>query len=155
MPIQTRRGASVSLDPQIAARELYDALAMPELALAIFYCSPRYDLEALGAALARLFGPAAPLIGCTTAGEISPLGYREGSITGTSLGGAGVFAHTEMVDRLRELELARGEAAAGNALDGMRDRGLLPHGGNCFGLLLCDGLAMQEEALVSTLYTNL
>jgi hypothetical protein len=155
MPIQTRRATSTSLDPRIAARELFDALHMPEMALAIFYCSPRYDLDALGAALAELFGTDAPLIGCTTAGEISPLGYLEGSITGTSLGGPGVFAHTEMVDRLRELELARGEAAAGNALDGMRERGVLPHSGNCFALLLCDGLAMQEEALVSTLYTNL
>jgi len=155
MPIETRRAASTSTDPRIAARELFDALTMPELSLAIFYCAPTYDLPALGATLAELFGANAPLIGCTTAGEITPLGYLDGSITGVSLGGPGVVAHTVVVDRLRELELSRGEAAAGAALAGIRARGIVPSSTNCFGLLLCDGLAMQEEALVSTLYSNL
>jgi hypothetical protein len=155
MPIETRRAASTSTDPRIAARELFDALTMPELSLAIFYCAPSYDLAALGAALAELFGANAPLIGCTTAGEITPLGYLDGSITGVSLGGPGVVAHTVVVDRLRELELSRGEAAAREALDGIRARGIVPSSTNCFGLLLCDGLAMQEEVLVSTLYSNL
>ena len=155
MPIQTRRAASISLDPHTAARELFAALRVPELALAIFYCSPSYDLAALGAALAAEFGPDAPLIGCTTAGEITPLGYLEGSITGVSLAGAGVVAHTVLIDRLRELELARGEDAARDALAGMRARGVIASSSTCFGFLLCDGLAMQEEALVSTLYANL
>jgi hypothetical protein len=155
MPIQTRRAASTSTDPRTAARELFDALAMPELALAIFYCSPRYDLAPLGAALSELFGADAPLIGCTTAGEITPLGYLEGSITGVALGGPGVVAHTELVDRLRDLELARGEAAARAAIKGLGRKGVVATGASCFGLLLSDGLAMQEEALVSTLYGNL
>jgi hypothetical protein len=155
MPIQTRRAASTSHDPRTAARELYDALAMPELALAIVYCAPSYDLQALGTALAELFGPGAPLIGCTTAGEITPVGYLAGSITGVSIGGPGVVAHTERIDRLREIEPARSAAAAHAALAGMRDRGIAPTGANCFGFLLCDGLAMQEEVLVSTLYANL
>jgi hypothetical protein len=155
MPIETRRAASISLDARIAARELFDALYMPDMALAVFYCSPRHDLAALGAALAALFGAGAPLIGCTTAGEITPLGYLEGSVTGLSLAGRGVVAHTVVIDRLRDLELARGEVAARAALDGMRDRGVIASGETCFGFLLCDGLAMQEEGLVSTLYANL
>jgi len=155
MSLHTRRAVSVSTDPQIAARELCDGLRTTDMALAIFYCSPAYDLDALGAALAEAFGPDAPLIGCTTAGEITPLGYLEGTITGVSLGGTGVAAHTECIDQLRELELSRGEAAAAAAVAGMRERGIAPSGLNCFGLLICDGLAMQEEALVSTLYANL
>lgn len=155
MPIQTRRAASISSDPRTAARELFDALALPDLALAIFYCAPSYDLQALGPALAELFGPDAPLIGCTTAGEITPVGYLAGSITGVSLGGPGCVAHTERIDRLRELEVVRGEAAAHAALAGMRARGVVPTEASCFGFLLCDGLAMQEEVLVSTLYANL
>jgi hypothetical protein len=155
MPLHTRRAASTSPDPRTAARALHAALATPDMALAIFYCSPSYDLAALGAALAEAFGPDAPLIGCTTAGEITPLGYLEGAITGVSLAGAGVAAHTVRIDRLRELELARGETAADAALAGITARGVQPTGANCFGLLLCDGLAMQEEALVSSLYTHL
>jgi hypothetical protein len=155
MPIETRRGASTSADPRIAAGELFAAIAMPDAALAIFYCAASYDLDALGAALAERFGPDAPLIGCTTAGEISPTGYLDGAITGVSLRGAGVVAHTERIDRLRELELSGGEQAATAALAGLRARGVSATGANSFGLLLCDGLAMQEELLVSTLYANL
>lgn len=155
MPIQIRRAASTSNDPRTAARELYEQLHTADMALAIFYCSASYDLAALGDALAEAFGPDAPLIGCTTAGEITPQGYLEGAITGVSLSGPGVVAHTECVNRLREFELARGEAAASRALAGMRARGIDPTGANCFGPLLCDGLAMQEEALVVALYINL
>lgn len=155
MQIETRRAASVSPDPRVAARELFDALATPGMALAIFYCSARYDLDALGAALAALFGSDAPVIGCTTAGEITPRGSLEGSITGVSFAGPGVVAHTEHLDHLRELQPARAEVCARAALRGMRGRGVLPSGSSCFGFLLCDGLAMAEEILVRSLYANL
>ncbi len=155
MQIQTRRAASTSRDARTAARELHDGLRGLEAAITIFYCSPEYDLAALGSALAELFGVNAPLIGCTTAGEITPIGYLEGSITGVSIGGPGVVAHTERLDGLRELELSSGGGLARNALAGMQRRGIAPTGTNTFGLLLSDGLAMQEEPLVSALYSNL
>lgn len=155
MQIQTRRAASTSRDARTAARELHAGLAGPDTAITIFYCSPQYDLVELGAALAELFGKDAPLIGCTTAGEITPIGYLEGSLTGVSIGGPGVVAHTERLDRLRELELSQGAVVARAAFNGMEKRGIQPTGANTFGFLLCDGLAMQEESLVSALYANL
>lgn len=155
MSLQIRRAATTAADPRTAARELHAGLAADALALAIVYCSPRYDLAALGAALAEVFGADAPVIGCTTAGEITPAGYLEGAVTGVSLAGAGVVAHTERIDGLREFELGRGERTAAAALAAMRARGVDPTGTSCFGLLLCDGLSMQEEALVSALYAQL
>lgn len=155
MQIQTRRAASTSRDARTAARELHEGLRGLDTAITIFYCSPDYDLPALGAALAELFGGEAPLIGCTTAGEITPIGYLEGSITGVSIGGAGVVAHTERLDALRDLELASGGNLARDAMAGMERRGVTPTGSNTFGFLLSDGLAMQEEPLVSALYANL
>ncbi|MCE9579166.1 MAG: FIST C-terminal domain-containing protein [Deltaproteobacteria bacterium] len=155
MTIQTRRAASTSTDPRTAARELHAGLAGENPALTIFYCAPTYDLAALGAELAALFGADAPLIGCTTAGEITPQGYLEGSITGVAIGGPGVVVHTELIPRLREFELARGEAAARTAMAAMRAQGVAPSGATCFGFLLADGLAMQEEMLVSSIYSSL
>lgn len=155
MTIQTRRAASTATDPRTAARELHAGLAGADVALTIFYCAPTYDLAALGAELAALFGADAPLIGCTTAGEITPQGYLEGSITGVAIGGPGVVVHTELIPRLREFELARGEAAARAAIAGMRAHGVAPSGSTCFGFLLSDGLAMQEELLVSSIYSSL
>ena len=155
MTIQIRRAASTSTDPRIAARELHAALHGADVALTIFYCAPTHDLPALAHELALLFGADAPLIGCTTAGEITPIGYLEGSITGVSIGGPGVVAHTERVDHLRDLALAAGAHVAQAAIAGMRAQGVVATAANTFGLLLSDGLAMQEEALTSTLYNNL
>lgn len=154
MSIQVRKAASRSTDPHVAARELHAALGSSG-ALTIFYCASTYDLEQLGAALVEAFGPDAPVIGCTTAGEITPLGYLDGSITGVSLGGPDVVAHTELIGGLREAEISRGGDVARRALDGLRARGVEPSGTSCFGFLLSDGLAMQEEALATMLYTNL
>jgi hypothetical protein len=151
MQIQTRRAASTSPDPRTCARELYDALSAPDMALAIFYCAPSYDLVALGAALAEQFGPDAPLIGCTAAVELTPVGYLDGAITGVSLAGPGVVAHTERIDRLRALEPGRAEAAAQVALRAMEARGVAPSGASCFGFLLCDGHAVHEDVLIAAL----
>ena len=152
MTFETRRATSTSPDPRTAARELYDGLGGASAALTIFYCAPTYDLDALGSALAELFGSDAPLIGCTTAGEITPIGYLEGAITGVSLAGPGVVAHTERLDELRNFQLARGSQTGARALEAVASRGVTPTAGNTFGFLLSDGLSMQEESLVSTLY---
>ena len=155
MQIQTRRAASIASDPRTAARELFEALHVDDLALAIFHCSPSYDLEALGAALSELFGCDAPLIGCTTVDHGAPDGPLERSISGVSLAGPGVLAHTERIDRLRDVEPARSEAAARRALHAISHHGIAQGGASCFGFVLCDGLAIQEEALIGALYGNL
>jgi hypothetical protein len=149
-----RKGTSTSTDPRIAARELHAALAGP-MAIGIFYCAPTYDIEVLGAELALLFGADAPLIGCTTAGEISEHGYCEGTLTGVALGGPDVVAHAACVDDLRDNGLAHGDVLARETIRVLAERGVDANDGTCFGLLLSDGLAMHEEALVSSLYSGL
>jgi hypothetical protein len=149
-----RKGTSTSTDPCIAARELHAALDGP-MAIGIFYCAPTYDLDVLGAELARLFGEDAPLIGCTTAGEISEVGYLEGTLTGVALSGPDVVAHAACVEELRDNGLAHGEVLARETIRILAERGVEANGSNSFGLLLSDGLAMHEEALVSSLYSSL
>ena len=153
--LRIRKGSSTARDPSVAARELYDAIGMADAAVTLFYCSSEYDLDALGAALAQAFGADAPLIGCTTAGEITPIGYLEGSITGVSLGGGGMLVETTLVDDLRNFEFGRGDTAARMTMAALAARGVKISGASCFGFLLADGLAMQEEALVSAIYRNL
>src|SRR4051812_34427980 len=78
-----RRGFSHHVDARRAAVELHDAIAQPDAAFVLVFCSPQYDLPVLGEALADVFGETL-VIGCTTAGEITPAGYMTGSITGGS-----------------------------------------------------------------------
>ena len=155
MTVHARSGASTATDPRVAARELHAAIGTPDAAITIFYCSPAYNLDELGTALAELFGADAPMIGCTTAGEISPLGYLEGSITGVSLSGQGLLVQSALVEDLRNFEFSRGDTAAISAIQALEGRGIAVSGATCFGFLLADGLSMQEEALVSAIYRNL
>ena len=71
-----RRGYSRSADPQQAARELFESIYHPQASLGVFFCSTEYNLHALERELSRGFGDI-PLIGCTSAGEMTPAGYLE------------------------------------------------------------------------------
>lgn len=146
-----RRGASRSSDAEVAVAELYEAIYHPSAKLYVFYCSARYDLAALETAFASHFG-AAPLVGCTTAGEITPVGYLDGAITGVSIGGDGFEAASARID-LSHFEFAHGDRAAQEVLGKLGGAPL--SGDNGFGFLLVDGMSMQEEALVASIYRNL
>ena len=149
-----KKGASTATDPRVAARELHDAIYDPDAALTIIYCAPTYDLDQLGAELHRHFGDA-PMIGATTAGEITPVGYLDGALTGVSIGGSGLQAETVRIDNLDEFEFADGEAAAQVVLDRLSGQGFEGSDSDLFGFLLVDGLSMQEEMLVASIYRNL
>ena len=90
-----RKGVSQSREPAVAARELHAALDQPGIKLAVFYCAHDLDLERLSAELRQRFGEI-NLIGCTTAGEITPQGYLAGTITGFSLAGDELDAETQI-----------------------------------------------------------
>lgn len=49
------KGGSVSPDPKIAAKELYQKIFQPDISFAMFFCAAEYDREALGRELSRLF----------------------------------------------------------------------------------------------------
>lgn len=155
MSLTIKRAASTATDPAIAVGEIFDGVHQPDAALTIFYCAPTYDRDALAAALVARFGADAPVIGCTSAGEIAPTGYLDGALTAVSLAGPGLRVHVERIDELRGFELERGHAAAANALAGLRAAGVAVDASTCFAFLLTDGLSLQEEALVSTLYHSL
>jgi hypothetical protein len=96
------------------------------------------------------------VIGCTTAGEITPLGYLEGSLTGVSISGGGLKAATVRIDNLKSFQSDRGDAAAREALTKLRELGVEESSSlDTFGFLLVDGLSMREESLVNVLYRNL
>jgi len=145
--LEIRRGVTTARDARLAARELFSALDQPGIALAVFYCSPDYDLAALGDELARLFR-GINLIGCTTAGEITPSGYLSGALTGVSIAGDDFIAQTTMI-ALDPFETARGSAAVGELLAQIESAGTCPLPNNTFAFLLVDGLSMQEELVVS------
>jgi hypothetical protein len=79
-----RRGFSTAPDPATAVREFSDAIAQPNIGLIVFFCSFAFDLDVLEPELRHAFG-GLHAIGCTTAGEIAPIGYLDRAITGFSI----------------------------------------------------------------------
>lgn len=150
----TRRGGSTSPDARRAAREFHAAVEQPDMRFVLFHCAPGYDLEVLGRELRSLFGDV-ELLGCTTAGEIGPLGYLEGSLSGVSVASSTFTAVTRRLDQLQQFEFSHG-LAVGPALQAeLRARGVTPDPDQCFAFLLVDGLSMKEEPVVSAVYRGL
>ncbi len=152
--LSIRRCTVQSRDAAQAAREVHAALDQPEIKLAVFYCAADMDLPVLAEGLHRLFGDV-NLIGCTTAGEITPQGYLSGTVTGFSLAGRDL----DVATRLIPLDPFDSVATAGEVsalLDGLGPRdGQPPSAGDTFAFLLIDGLAMQEELAVSCMHHHL
>ncbi|MEO6603678.1 MAG: FIST N-terminal domain-containing protein, partial [Polyangiaceae bacterium] len=71
--IIVREGRSELTDETAAVAELHAQVGSPDASLVLFFCSPSYDLPKLAAALACTFS--APLVGCTSAGQIGGGGY--------------------------------------------------------------------------------
>ena len=78
-----RIAQSCAQDPAAAVEALHDGLRQPDISLVLFFCSSEYDRDALAAEMARRFA-GVPVVGCTTAGEIGPLGCRDHSVAGVS-----------------------------------------------------------------------
>jgi hypothetical protein len=141
-----RLGHSFARDARQAARELYEAVAQPEIALVIFFCSNEYDLGVLAEEMERLFG-SVQVVGCTTAGEIGPGGYREHSLAGVSFSAAACTVVSGHIDELRRFEVSDGEQFCQNLLQALEAKAPQANSQNSFGFLLIDGLSLREEAV--------
>ena len=125
--------------------------------LVIVFCSDRYDLQALVDAVAET-APGVPLVGCSTAGELSAAsrdaapdaaGNKAGDtgVVVTALGGPGFSVatrHAVAGDVVGGLRQASFEAAAC-----MNDVEPLPHS---ILMVLTDGLAGDQEEVVRGAY---
>jgi hypothetical protein len=146
------RGSSEARCPVDAVAELAQQIGRSPAALRVVYCSPDYDPALLAAALTAHFADA-PLLGCTTAGEIGPAGYLANpGLSGVSLPAEDFQVDVQHLRGLRELDLPSLAALASTLAETHRARG---GAGRSFGLLLADGLSMREELLASAVHSRL
>jgi len=144
-------GHSTATDPVTAVREFHAAVAQPESALVLFFCSSDYDLDSIAAEM-RLQFDGVNVVGCTSAGEIGPAGYRTGSLCGVSFARASFAAVTGLIGDLQHFATEQGQTLAGelrSKLDAMAPRAT---GANAFGFLMIDGLSVREEPVVRTFH---
>ncbi|MBV0931862.1 nitric oxide-sensing protein NosP [Marinobacterium weihaiense] len=145
-----RSAMSSSRDPDVAARELADTLVHSELGFVLFFCSAEYDLEALSLSLEAAFD-GIRLAGCTTAGELTPRGYDQGTITALGFDRNLFAIEVGLVEALDDFSLTQAQTLIDGLVAGCRDLHVAPTKGHTFALTLLDGLSSQEELVLLNL----
>lgn len=133
-------------DPDALAKLVRD-LGPGPFAAVLLFVSPEADRDALAAGLEGAF-PGVPVIGCTTAGEISSEGYCEGEIVAVALP-ASRFAVDCLGIDLSALDgqeligrLIRARAGLARRYRAWEDE---------FAFLMVDGLSIREDELTAAL----
>jgi hypothetical protein len=149
-PLTVRKGYSNNPDTLAALDEVANRIAGNDTAGIILFASSKLDLALLGPAMAERFD--APILACTTAGELSPLGYPDHSISAVALGGAGMILEPHNIPDARSFSITDA-SDIGEEVRQTLDR-LNKNGGDewkAFGALLIDGLSVAEESVAAHL----
>ena len=135
-------GRSTDADAATAGAQAAEAaLDGADPKLVIVFCSDSYDLPVLAEAITARAG-AAPVIGCTTAGELSVDGPQEGGVVAIGLGGEGFSVATAATSVSDAGGLRQAGAAAAACAGAVEQR---PHR---VLLLLSDGLVGDQREVV-------
>ncbi len=141
---------SMATGAQEVAQELARQLLHPHLGFVLFFCSVEYDLQALGSALQQSFG-GIHVVGCTSAGEITPEGYGRGCVTAVGFDHRHFSIAAELIDELERFSLIDAQQMVERLVGGCRSNTLAPIKGNSFALTLLDGLSSREEMVLAAL----
>ncbi|SHO52931.1 FIST N-terminal domain-containing protein [Desulfopila aestuarii] len=145
--LRVQQGKSFKKNAWEAVSELAVQIDQPDTQVCLVFFSDEYDPHQLGRALQEHLP--GPVIGCTTAGQLSGTGFQRGGISGVSLAGSKLTARPYLIFPLS----SQSEQVIAIAEDVQR---LINESGSpAFGFLLVDGLSMKEEPLISALYMAL
>jgi hypothetical protein len=149
-----RRAHSTAPTALEAAREMHAGLVQDGLELVVLFCSSTFDLDVLAAEIRVLFGGVA-VIGCTTAGEITPIGYLEGSVAGFSLSAGECKAAVQLIPSISTLPITEGAAVVDRLIASLAEDGSNTVPSDAFALLLIDGMCSNEEVVLSSIHRRL
>jgi hypothetical protein len=134
-------------DPQLAVAEVARAIAGQKLAGGLLFCSHRYQREPLAQAVQEHLG-GFPLIGCTSAGELTERGYDEDSLVFVGFLASSFRMNVHCFDDLDRFDPEAGRTAirrlAATSAQTARDLGDRV---NHVALFLVDGLSHREDLL--------
>ena len=137
-------GSADGLEPGSGARAAREALLHEHAKLLVVFCSASHDLPDLLQGIRSEAGDA-PLIGCTTAGEIATTGPSDASVVVVAFGGDGFAVDTAFAEDASSDLRAAGSSVA-RCVPARTD---LPYK---LLLLLSDGLAGNQQEVVRGAY---
>ncbi|MBH0111831.1 FIST C-terminal domain-containing protein [Novosphingobium sp. YJ-S2-02] len=136
-------------DPADVVAELVAGIGEIELAGALLFCSRRYARDELAHALESAL-PGVPLIGCTSAGELTDRGYDAESVLLVGFPAHSFSMVSLRFDDLDNFDPQEAQGAIRQMVAGARlDHGAVPRL-HQVALFLVDGLSHREELLTMT-----
>ncbi|NBC32652.1 MAG: FIST domain containing protein [Alphaproteobacteria bacterium] len=149
-PAVVLKASSTARSAERAVAEIRAEMGGIELGCLVFFCSPEHDLGAVARALTDAF-PDTLVVGCSTAGEITPDGYGRGSLTAIGLPRRHFSAVAAPIRNLSAFDLQEGHPLVTEARARLERKADMPSAGQSFAFLLIDGLSRREEWVVSAL----
>ncbi len=140
---------SAAADASVAVAELAAELLPAKPGFVLFFCSAEYDRPALEQAFAHFFA-GVPLAGCTTAGEITPRGYDQGTICALGFSASHFQVAQACIQDLASFDLLQAQQLVDGLLQHNQPQALPPTA-RPFVLTLLDGLSAQEEMVLLAL----
>ncbi len=142
---------SAAPDANQAVAELAAQLLPAEPGFVLFFCSAEYDRPALEQAFARHF-TGVTLAGCTTAGEITPRGYDQGTICALAFSASHFQVALACIEDLAAFDLLQAQKLVDALLQHKLHHKLQDlQKARPFVLTLLDGLSAQEEMVLLAL----
>ncbi len=139
-------GRSETLDSRTAGHEAAQAADEgPDAKLLVVFVAITHDMAQVLAGIKEVFADV-PLVGCTTHGEISPAGPRDGSVVVTAIGGTGFSITTAAAENVAGRQREAGAQVA-EAVAHDTDR---PYTAM---LILTDGLTRDQEDILRGVYS--
>ena len=123
-----------------------------DLVQLFLFISPRADFAGLCKAAAVRF-PDWPIVACTTAGEIGPEGYAEDQIIAIGLPRRHFAAQPLLIEKLDQMDDDTVRDVLIHARMGLEKSH--PDFDSNFAFLVVDGLSLQEDALLATIFPAL
>lgn len=137
-------------DAEACARELADQLRHDDLGWVLFFCSAQQDINRFAQALEQQL-PDQDIVGCTTAGEISPLGYLQGSVCAVGFTRSGFAVETALIEDLDSFSFNSAQQLMNSMMQRCQQHQKAPMKGHTFVLALLDGMSEHEEIVLNTL----
>lgn len=148
------RAGSENPNEALAVREIYEGLGQGNPACIFFYCSADYCLDLLSREMKTLFGETR-VIGCTSAGEITPLGCKQNSIAAFSLPTEQFAVETVLIRDLASFTTEQAEVVINGMVQRLKAQAVAPLERNSFALSLLDGMSIREELVLNALSSGL
>lgn len=144
--LQLLTGNQSGTDVRSVVAQLIATIRQPQMKLVMFFTSKKYDIHEV-ATVFKEYLPNVDVVGCTTAGELSNLGFTEGSISALSIAADDFEVAPYLIKDIKQ----KAFFAKDDLLQVAGKIGLTPDSNDGFILTLIDSSQAAEEKVLTLL----